>query len=393
MGETNSWRTTFWLYSNGMPVCTRSFNMDYKDLTGKDVDTSSDAAYDEFLDTVDLYNSLFSRGEPVVTVKVDYHVEAVSEQNSKYRFVIDKVHVIDTVTGAEKSSFSMKDSVVNYESKPSYAINVGLLNVSLVDSIIARQVEEEKKLAAIQAEEEKKLAAIQAEEEKRLATIQSYRYAILALQEDMITLPGKNLKMLKTEVTQALYMAVMGDNPSYHKGDTQPVEQVSWYETIYFCNKLSTMTGLNPVYAVDDETDFTKWKYNEDGNINGTVTQNTSANGYRLPTEAEWVYAAKGGQNYTYAGSNKLAEVGWYGKNSKGRIHPVGTKKSNGFGLYDMSGNVWEWCWGASGERLYYWGGSYGSTEFACEVDNRLHGNADYQSSNLGFRIVCSPSK
>ncbi len=357
---TNSWRTTFWLYSNGMPVCTRSFNMDYKDLTGNDVDVSSDTAYDTFLDTVDLYNSLFSRGEPVVTVKVDYHAESVSEQNSKYRFVIDKVHIIDTVSGSEKSSFGLKEPVTNYESKPSYGLKVGLLNVSLVDSIKAG------------------------------------KDALLSLDNDMVTILRKKYKMLKTEVTQELYMAIMGENPSWHKGDNLPVENVNWYDAIYFCNKLSITKGLSPVYAVDGQTDITKWNYtpHKKNEITGTITQNASASGYRLPTEEEWEYAAKGGRNYTYAGSNNLNEVGWYRDNSGDKTHPVAQKKPNGYGLYDMTGNVWEWCWDSRGDyNRYSRGGSYSSYGSSCEVGIRNYYGAYNQDRSLGFRIVCSPSK
>ena len=130
--------------------------------------------------------------------------------------------------------------------------------------------------------------------------------------------------------------------------------------------------------------------------------QNTSANGFRLPTEVEWEYAARGGQNYTYSGSNNLDEVGWCEDNSGNRTHPVAQKKSNGYGLYDMSGNVWEWCWGVDdpkeGNYRYYRGGSYGRCDRGlgssyggnCEVDNGDDYFANYQINNVGFRIVCN---
>ena len=126
--------------------------------------------------------------------------------------------------------------------------------------------------------------------------------------------------MMKTEVTQELYEKVMGDNPSKIIGNKYPVTHVSWFDAITFCNKWSTSEGLMPCYKVTE---------------NG-VTWNKDANGYRLPTEAEWEYAARGGihkKNYEYS------------ENSDGQPHKVATKEPNDLGLYDMSGNAGEWCW------------------------------------------------
>lgn len=214
----------------------------------------------------------------------------------------------------------------------------------------------------------------------------------------MIAVPGKEFSILATEVTQELYESVMGENPSYFKGEKNlPVEKVSWYDAVYFCNKLSDMFGLTPVYAVDGEPDVEKWSYApHKGNIiTGTVSQDENANGYRLPTMEEWQYAAKGGQDYKYSGSDNLDEVGWYGGNSGDKAHPVAQKKPNGYGLYDMSGNVWEWCWDSysSHSDVPFCGGGWNNNAHACVVGYRSWLNANSTDRNLGFRIVRSTGK
>ena len=212
---------------------------------------------------------------------------------------------------------------------------------------------------------------------------------------EMVEIPGMNIKMLKTEVTQELYESVMGNSPRCFVGADRPIESISWYDAIYFCNRLSEMKGKNPVYAVDGETDVKKWGYtpHEWEEIEDEITQNAEASGYRLPTYDEWTYAAKGGENYTYAGSNNLDEVGWYYDNSDYKTHPVAQKKPNGYGLYDMSGNVWEWVWDSYDyDYRYNCGGCYCNYANGCEVDGRYYDYADYRYDYIGFRLVC-PSK
>jgi len=149
----------------------------------------------------------------------------------------------------------------------------------------------------------------------------------------------------KYEVTQALYESVMRKNPSefqklpgashgqFIPGHTsQPVENVSWYDAVEFCNRLSVREGLEPVYTISGSR----------------VTANWNKNGYRLPTEAEWEYAARGGAgspgNYIYAGSDNIGDVAWHSRNC-GAPQMTGRKAPNSLGIYDMSGNVSEWCW------------------------------------------------
>ena len=134
-------------------------------------------------------------------------------------------------------------------------------------------------------------------------------------------------------VTQKEYEELMGVNPSNFKGENYPVETVSWFDAAEYCNRLSQKEGLMPAYLIN-ETD---------------VSWDRNANGYRLPTEAEWEYAARGGKgspgDYLYSGSNNPGEVAWYNRNSGGSIREVGMLNPNPLGLYDMSGNVFEWCW------------------------------------------------
>lgn len=245
-------------------------------------------------------------------------------------------------------------------------------------------------------EEQKRLEAERKEIERLLKLVEENKIKLTDNQFKEI--PGKNIKMLQTEVTQELYEAVMGENPSHYKGTDLPVERVSWYDAVYFCNLLSYAYGLEPVYTVYSVSMPISWDYTPHkehsmaSSLEGMVKQNLNANGFRLPTVEEWQYAARGGQDFTYSGSNNLDEVAWYEKNGEKKTHPVAQKKANGYGLYDMSGNVWEWCWDLFPNwtiRRHCCGGSYSSDEY-CEVSKKSDDPANEQYVNIGFRIVCS---
>ncbi|MCL2025631.1 MAG: formylglycine-generating enzyme family protein [Leptospirales bacterium] len=149
--------------------------------------------------------------------------------------------------------------------------------------------------------------------------------------------------MSKYEITQAEWIAVMGSNPSMFKGDNLPVETVSWYDAVEYCNKRSVKEKLTPAYTINKKRIDPKKDENDKYNIKWTVTWNRKANGYRLPTEAEWEYACRAGTTTPFSTGNSITTD--QANYDRDKTAPVGSFAPNPWGLYDMHGNVAEWCW------------------------------------------------
>lgn len=199
---------------------------------------------------------------------------------------------------------------------------------------------------------------------------------------------------MKTEVTQALFESVTGRNPSTYKlSDNNPVETVSWYDAIYFCNRLSSMCGLTPCYYSNGNNNCLEWDYRLcDSDTIENLTFKKENDGFRLPTKEEWSSAADNPKGDWYSGSNIVNYVAWYKENSEGFIHEVAQKMENSIGLFDMSGNVAEWCYDteASGSKVkaYAAGGSIFSKAPDCYTSASKLYDALYGNYGVGFRVV-----
>lgn len=207
----------------------------------------------------------------------------------------------------------------------------------------------------------------------------------------------------KTEVTQGQWKAVMGTNPSAFTsvGDNAPLEGVNWYSCIGYCNKLSVSEGKTPCYNISGNTNPSDW-------TSGTIICDFTVKGYRLPTEAEWEYASRGGSyslGYIYSGSDTVYNVAWYNDNSGSTTHVVGAKKANELGLFDMSGNITEWCWDyygsyssvsqtnptgpLSGSFHILRGGSWTNTLMSCRPTLRTnYGYPAFFGNAVGLRLA-----
>ncbi len=250
------------------------------------------------------------------------------------------------------------------------------------DAVLVPEREEAARIAREKAEREARHAREKAEREARHAREKAEREArarekpilpiISEIISGMVQIPGKGYKMGKTEVTQAQWEAVMGNNPSTFKGANNPVENVSWVDCQEFLKKFNALPSVR-----------------ESGLV------------FRLPTGEEWEYACRAGSTGDYCKladgteitESTLGEVAWYVDNSDRKTHPVGQKKPNAFGLYDMHGNVWEWCedlYQAGYSNRVYRGGSWYFYSRYCSAGLRRYDYPDSRRNYLGFRLAAS---
>ena len=405
-GSKNGWNTYLSLYSDGILVYTDTVIVSYEAVAGKkapNMETElNDAVIEEYTNNVDMYNSLLTRGDPILYFELEYSVNAKSEDNpSEYDFTYKNLKVYNTLSDVVVQNIALnktESKVMN--PKQDLRIYDGILekekNVCLVVKEYITSLNE--KIDTVAFDENKKKLIIEAFELAKRNHLEFNTFYKVYDALKFVKIPDKNIKMLQTEVTQEIYEFVMGENPSCFQGDEhppaegelqekRPVECVSFYEATCFCNKLSIMFGLAPVYSVGGITDVTKWYYICWGDPS-YVKQNLNANGFRLPTIEEWNYAYS---DSFYAGSSNIDETAWYKENSSDKTHEVGKKKANKYGLYDMCGNVTEWCWNSSSNLpTAYRGGSYRNSAERSKGGNAASVDIYRDQNYLGFRIVCN---
>ena len=277
---------------------------------------------------------------PLMIKFADYGVESV-EKNRTYVLVLNQMGMSSNPADVSTTASTVSVSPVQVPAVPSNTISDDVITIPVKDGICIEMVKVEAGTFMMGATSEMKNPY---DDEKPV---------------HQVTLTN-DYYMGKYEVTQALWQVVMGKNPSYFKGDNLPVNYVRWKDCQRFISKLNSMTGRK----------------------------------FRLPTEAEWEYAARGGKKsrgYQYSGSSNISDVAWYDGNSGDKTHPVGTKQANELGIYDMTGNVLEWC--------QDWYGSYysssqtnptGATSGSRHVNRggSWHSNVRRSSSSCRYGVI-----
>ena len=188
-------------------------------------------------------------------------------------------------------------------------------------------------------------------------------------------------RMAPHPVTRELYAAVAGEAPASPAGPRTPVTEVSWVDAVTFCNRLSQATGLGPCYALGDDPE------------GRDVLCDWEADGYRLPSEAEWEHACRAGSTDVRYG--ELDDIAWHRGNSGGEVHDVGTRAPNAWGLFDTIGNVWEWCWDLYDPTVYgpyrvFRGGGWFDHPRGCRASCRRKSHPTFRIDDLGFRLARS---
>ena len=292
---------------------------------------------------------------PLMIKFADYGVESV-EKNRTYVLVLNQMGMSSNPADVSTTASTVSVSPVQVPAVPSNTISDDVITIPVKDGICIEMVKVEGGTFMMGATSEMKNPNSNEKPVHQVTLTNDYY-------------------MGKYEVTQALWQAVMGSNPSEYKGDNLPVETVSWNDCQKFISKLNSLTGRM----------------------------------FRLPTEAEWEYAARGGKEsrgYQYSGSSNISDVAWYDENSGSKTHPVGTKQANELGIYDMTGNVWEWCsdWYSSyssssqtnptgsdsGSARVSRGGGWFNDASYCRLSVRFYYTPDSRLDILGLRLALS---